>query len=118
MGRRSRRFLILHYFFSRVNQTLLIGFGAWVQFLPSSLLNARLHFHVTVILISLFNTRFRSQNSFHFIFSFLKNKKNKKLCNKDYVTCLFCLTDIRLKMWTGKKLPSEWVLEEKMFPFF
>ena len=27
-------------------------------------------------------------------------------------------TDIRLKMWTGKKLPSEWVLERKHFRFF
>ena len=26
--------------------------------------------------------------------------------------------DIRLKMWTGKKLPNEWVLERKHFRFF
>ena len=52
--------------------------------------------------------------SFHFIFSFLKNKI---LCN---FTCdlLFLFTDIRLKMWTGKKLPSKWVLERKHFRFF
>ena len=48
--------------------------------------------------------------SFHFIFSFLKNKNNKILCN---FTCdlLFCLR-------IGKKLPSEWVLERKRFRFF
>ena len=27
-------------------------------------------------------------------------------------------TDIRLKMQTGKKLPSEWVLKRKCFCFF
>ena len=27
-------------------------------------------------------------------------------------------TDIRLKMQTGKRLPSEWVLERKHFRFF
>ena len=58
--------------------------------------------------------------SFHFIFSFLKNKI---LCN---FTCMWpsvVFTDIRIKMWTGmrekydKKLPSKWILERKCFCF-
>ena len=60
--------------------------------------------------------------SFHFIFSFLKNKRNKILCN---FTCdlLLCLRISDLKCRQAcrknmtKKLPSEWVLERKHFHF-
>ena len=51
--------------------------------------------------------------SFHFIFSFLK--KNIMQFHM-WPSVLF--TDIRLKIQTGKKLPSEWVLERKRFCFF
>ena len=53
--------------------------------------------------------------SFHFIFSFLKNKINKILCN---FTCdlLLCLQISDLKR--DQKLPSEWVLERKHLCFF
>ena len=53
---------------------------------------------------------------FHFIFSFLKNKKVNIMQFHMWPSVLF--TDIRLKMQTGKKLPSEWVLERKHFHFF
>ena len=55
--------------------------------------------------------------SFHFIFSFLENKKNKILCN---FTCdlLFCLQISDLKCGQAKNSPSEWVLERKCFRFF
>ena len=55
--------------------------------------------------------------SFHFIFSFLKNKNNKILCN---FTC-----DLLLSLWISdlkcgqvKKLPSERVFERKHFHFW
>ena len=69
---------------------------------------------MSFILISLFNTRFRSHLvSFHFFF--FKNKINKILCN---FTCdlLLCLWISDLKC--GQKTPKQMGPWEKMFLFF
>ena len=53
--------------------------------------------------------------SFHFIFSFLKNKINKILCNFtcDLLLCLW-ISDLKCEQKTPKRM-GPW---EKMFPFF
>ena len=55
-------------------------------------------------------------NSFHFIFSFLKNKKNKKLCN---FTCdlLFCLRISDLKCRQAKNSQANGSLRENVSVF-
>ena len=76
----------------------------FVQFLPSSLLNARLRFHVIHPHIIIqhkvsFSSRFIS------FFLFLKNKINKILCN---FTCdlLLCLriSDLKCRQKTPKRM--------------
>ena len=67
---------------------------------------------MSFILISLFNTRFRS----HLIsFHFLKNKKNKILCNftSDLLLCLW-ISELKC----GQKTPKRMAPWEKTFPFF
>ena len=67
---------------------------------------------MSFILISLFNTRFHS----HLIFSFLKNKKNKILCN---FTCdlLFCLRISDLKCGQAKNSQGNGSLRENVSVF-
>ena len=85
------------------------------SFLPSSLLNARLHFHVIhPHLIIQHKVSFSSR--FISFFSFLiKNKKNKILCNftSDLLLCLR-ISDLKC----GQKTPKRMGPWEKTFPFF
>ena len=72
---------------------------------------------MSFILISLFDTRFRSHLiSFHFIFSFLKNKKNKILCN---FTCdlLLCLWISDLQCGQAKNSQANGSLRENVSVF-
>ena len=71
---------------------------------------------MSFILISLFNTRFRSHLvSFHFFFFNKKFKKNKILCNftSDLLLCLR-ISDLKC----GPKTPKQIGPWEKTFPFF
>ena len=107
MGRRLK-FLFFYFFF--VNRFVDCFF--FVQFLPSSLLNARLRFHVIHPHIIQHEVSFSS----HLIFSFLKNKKNKILCN---FTCdlLFCLRISDLKCGQAKNSQVNGSLRENVSVF-
>ena len=108
LGRRLK-FLFFYFFF--VNRFVDCFF--FVQFLPSSLLNARLCFHVIHPHIII---QHKVLFSFHFTFSFLKNKKNKILSN---FTCdlLFCLRISDLKCGQAKNSQANGSLRDNVSVF-
>ena len=111
MGRRLK-FLFIYFFF--VNRFDCCFF--FYSVLPSSLLNAKLHFHVIHPHLIIQHKVF-ALISFHFIFSFLKNKKNKILCN---FTCdlLLCLWISDLKCGQAKNSQVNGSLRENVSVFF